>query len=272
MSRMSIARKISTSVSVVLASLALLVGILKVFSLLETPFIEERIPSMTLIIVSSLVISLFFEHKARLDELCSRMEELQEGRFESLQRQVDPRLNKVFGHLVHDAFSNALSAARNQEISFTDMRIFPIYYREALLEFRGGTFLAVSLATDRYWAHLAGMTEPINRFIQNGGTMRRIFLVEDEQNLSDEESRYVTQQANLGVECYLVRRSSLDLDDQRFFLVDQAGSIGWTVQLNPHGEISKVTATSREDRIRELLRAFDHHLLMAVEYRVGLTA
>lgn len=113
------------------------------------------------------------------------------------------------------------------------------------------------------------MTEPIKRFIRNDGKMRRIFLVEDEQNLSDEESRNVRGQASLGVQCYLVRQSSLDLDDQQFFLVDEAGSIGWTVQLNPHGEINKVTATSRKDKIHELLRAFDHHLLMAVEYRDG---
>ena len=67
--------------------------------------------------------------------------------------------------------------------------------------------------------------------------MKRIFIVDEVDNYSDEEKEVINAQIDAGVEIFVISKDNLENREQVFFFVESEGRIGWDSEIGRNQEI-----------------------------------
>lgn len=242
-----------------------LVSFLDLFGLLDSvPIIKSRIPTLTLLLISGLIgyVTLL---GSRVDSIESSMLTLQAHinqdtieKIKSLRNQLDKNLEIIYGDMISDSISNFERALRERTIHFNDLELFRYLYKRTLEKYPRATFLATSLPYERFFWRNQMMEDAIRNFIDDGGTMKRIFFIKNLEELNDEEvSQVIAAQCGIGVEVYVTVKDKIPRNLRRIFVVDQEKRIAWEVTVDQDSEITEVTATSNTLFIDEYIQCFE---------------
>jgi hypothetical protein len=137
------------------------------------------------------------------------------------------------------------------------MNVFPIYFKNVLDEFPQSEFLAISLPSKRFLWKNENLVEYIREFINSGGRMKRVFMLDDMDKLIDEEREVINKQREIGVDVYLIRKDRIELKDQKYLFVESKGLIGWEPLLGRGQEIILIRATSNPNKTSEYINLFN---------------
>lgn len=242
-----------------------LVSFLDLFGLLDSiPIIKSRIPTLTLLLISGLIgyITLL---GSRIDSIESSVLTLQAHinqdtieKIKSLRNQLDKNLEIVYGDMISDSISNFERALRERTIHFNDLELFRYLYKRTLEKYPRASFLATSLPYERFFWKNQMMEDAIRNFIDEGGTMKRIFFVKNLEELDDEEvSQVIAAQCSIGVEVYVTVKDKIPRNLRKIFVVDKEKRIAWEVIVDQDSEITEVTATSNSLFIDEYIQCFE---------------
>jgi hypothetical protein len=253
-----------------------LVSFLDLFGLLESvEFIKSRQLTLTLLIISGLVVYLTSLGRKlddiesslviKIDAIESSMHTLQAHvnqdtieKVKSLRHQLDKNLEVIYGDMISDSLNNIERALKERTIKFNDLELFRYLYKRTLEKYPRATFLATSLPYKRFFWRNPMMEDAIKKFIEDGGTMQRIFFVKSLEELKQEEVKQViADQCKIGVEVFVTIKDKIPPHLRRIFVVDQEKRIAWEVNVDQDSEIIEVKATTNSVFINEYLRCFE---------------
>lgn len=242
-----------------------LVSVLDLFGLLDSePSLKSRIPTITLLLISMLLGYIAWVG-SRVDSIESSMHTLQAHinqdtieKIKSLRHQLDKNLEIIYGDMISSSISNFERALKERTIHFNDLELFRYLYKRTLEKYPRATFLATSLPYERFFWKNQMMEDAIRKFIDDGGTMKRIFFVKNLEEQNDEEvSQVISAQCSIGVEVYVTVKDKIPRNLRKIFVVDQEKRIAWEVTVDQDSEITEVTATSNPRFIDEYIQCFE---------------
>ena len=251
------------------------VSILDLFDLLnEITFIKARIPTITLLLVSTSVLGLVVYVTSvlsrKLDSIEDSMLSLQSyvhqdtiERVKSLRRQIEPNLEAVFGNLISDSLNNIVQALKEHRVRFNDVELFRYLYKVTLEKYPNAMFMATSLPYEKYFWRDRPMEEAIERFIDKGGVMKRIFFLKSMDELGTEEvAQIISTQCSIGVEVYVAVKSKIPRELRRFFVVDEGRQFAWELEVDQDrdNEVTQITATTNQKDIDDYIVSFNRLL------------
>jgi hypothetical protein len=251
------------------AAISGLVSLLDFFDLLNAvPWLADRIPTLTLLLVSGLLGYLASEVAGKLDDVRIAVHDLRSlsqqetsERILSLRKQIDPNLEVVFGEHISDLLANVERTLKERTIQLHDVDLFRYFYKRTLERYSRATFLATSLPYQRYFWKNQPMEQAIAQFVAGRGTMKRIFFISDPEELNYEEIKEVLSiQCNIGVEVYITDARKAPPHLSKYFVVDTRERIAWEVFVGPTNEIVNILATSDPKSTKKYLRIFQELL------------
>jgi hypothetical protein len=203
--------------------------------------------------------------KARVEDLVIHQGKADLERLRSVTSRLDPSLQRVFSEHVEGLLAKLLQALENRTVK-VDGLDFGYFYRKSLEGNPGCHFMATALPYKRYFWKSQPALDAIAKFIANRGTMTRIFFLESEEELcNDEVIEVLSSQARIGVEVYTLCEVPPRL--QKYFMVAKDRSIAWETFIGTGQELVSATVTSQPDRTLEYLRDFDQLMNLPVTKR-----
>jgi len=205
------------------------------------------------------------ETRAKVDDLLSLQGKTDLERLRSVTSRLDPSLQRVFSEHVEGLVAKLLQALENRTVQ-VDGLDFGYFYRKSLEGNPGRHFMATALPYKRYFWKSQPALDAIGRFIANGGKMTRIFFLESEGELSDDEViEVLSSQVRVGVEVYNICQAPARL--KKYFMVAKDRSIGWETFIGTDQELVSATVTSQPDKILQYLRDFEQLMYLPATRR-----
>lgn len=263
--------KISSYLLVILGILGLILSIADVFMDLSLLIKDPSI--ITLLLLSGLTISIGLERIFSLKSITSKIEEIG-GKHDSSYELLEIIHSHVAEKKIDDIRSfiesmpsglklivddkikplieglNELVVHKKITITIRDQDIFKIFFKNVLKDNPSSTFVATSLPTKDYFWDDDNFFKKMADFVEGGGEIKRIFFLESEDSLKDQEViEVLTKHRDSNVEVYtLVKDSTLEWEYYHPFFTDVDGSLGWEANLDSQS-IKKITITANEKTI-----------------------
>jgi SAM-dependent methyltransferase len=276
------------------------VAVLHVFGLLSVPVLAERLPELTLLVAALTLtfLAVTTEHHmqrsdqdlarlrnrivsdsaaigARLDELSQLVRQAGVTELPKLIEEVDPTLLAIFRRYLENVFETPPRLLNERRFQLEDIESYPSYHRQALEANPGVTMHATSLPYGKFFWHNAFIQQATEKFVRDGGTIRRIFFVQGDHDLrvSSEVRDILRWQHDGGVEVYVIDVDHLPPSYRRFVLVDATHRrFGWEAHRGADDRIIRIEVTAHSEDIRAYLKLFDDLLAMgAVRYEPNRT-
>lgn len=248
------------------AGLSALVAVLDLLGLLSgVPWLKERIPTITLLLMSCLVAFVVASVSARIrglaDSVSSIRSRLQADTVHSLSRlqeQVDPRIDQVLGDYIRNLLVTLERVLEERVVAFHDVDLFYYFWKRTLKSIPRATLLYTSLPYRRYFWKDSSAEEAIRDFISKGGKMRRIFFLNGIDEATTEEVKSIlSTQCDAGVEVYITDAKRVPAHLQKLVSADTNRRIGCQVFVGSTQEIVRTEATSDPDTIEGYIRTFN---------------
>lgn len=258
------------------AGLSALVAVLDLLGLLEgTQWLTERIPTITLLLLSCLVAFVVMSLSARIRRLGDSVTGIQ-SRLQAdavhylshLQEHVDPRIDEVFGDYIKNLVVTLERVVEERVVAFHDVDLFYYFWKRTLKSIPRSTLLHTSLPYKRYFWKDSSVAEAMREFIRKGGTMRRIFFVNWSDEATTEEVKSIlSAHCDAGVEVYTTDANRVPDDLHRLFFADTKKRIGCQVIVGSTQEIVRTEATSDSETIEDYIRTFNRLLDLDITKR-----
>lgn len=171
----------------------------------------------------------------------------------------DPNLEPIFGDDIYDFLTNVENFVAKGEFHVDSMDKFLKYYRNTLEanEYRGATFLATGLPYPGYFNY-EKMQDPMKEFINNQGTIKRIFYIHSLEDLNNKDvKKMLNDQCKIGVEVYTADASKLGDFPKDFFVVEEKERIAWRGHTGMGDKLESIDYTSGNKDVRRCKRIFN---------------
>ncbi len=255
------------------------IAALELTGLAGTPWLVKHVAGLTLVVMG-LVLELAILHLDRLDAVESELDEIRSERLsrietaltqlssdlkidpleklKALRANLDPKVSRVLGPYMNENFETVVKIFTNQTFDLSDVEKFRNFYRATLETYDKATILATSIPLARFFWRGSETERAIHKFIRNGGTMRRIFFLDNPAQIDDREVSYILRrQKEIGVEVYTVPVNEVPPDWRRYcFLVDTERRIGWKLTPAQDRTIAWCEATWDRNQTKELVDLF----------------
>jgi len=225
--------------------------------LFDMKWMEHIIPHLTLI-VCLLILGIVLEQQVETGRLRKGMTELSTAGFAASHLKVDKELRTVFGDELIRRINDVVDTLKNRSVKVETEGDFRTYYNKALGAHPKSTFYATSLASEAYFWKPGTYEEMFREFMRKGGSMKRIFFLEnDHEQLSAEERRVVNAHATLGVDVWVMSRRLVPAQFFTLFIVESKGKISWVSEIDATAFITKGVASADRDANGKLVRIFE---------------
>jgi hypothetical protein len=196
-------------------------------------------------------------------ELFSRLSLRLDEQLDRVHGDLNPILKKVVGNYVSEMANSLRTAINDRSIVIRDLNEFRVFYRRALKAFPDSDILATSLASKEYFWSDPSINDAIKDFLEKGGKMSRIFMLQGVGDLNEPEIREILNgQRRIGVDVYVALKNKLPEELQRLFVVDRKHPIAWEVQTSPgENRIRDITARVDTAHIADFRDRFERLLL-----------
>lgn len=257
---------------IALAGLSAAVSLLDLFGFLtQFPWLSNRIPTITLLLVSLVVVKLVIDQSRFFPLIESSLTDIHTNRLASATAHLDPRLRDVFGDYIESLLKRVEIATREKKLTYNDVYLFRHFFRRTLELYPRSRFYATSLPSSKYFWKNDYSEQAIANFIAHGGQMERVFFLSRSiPQLGKEERDILLTQCEMGVAVYVSKTNAIPKKLRRLFAVEANNLIGWEVFTGPTGEIDKITATSDQSELELFKHVFDELKQLTVTHRITL--
>lgn len=236
-----------------LISLADLFGF---FNLLPT----NRIPMLTLLLVSLVLSSLSFVHSrsaASHQDVQLLLSKIEPDHMGKVLQQIDSRLRKV---LKEDYFIDILeffqTAVKESRVQLNDATRFRFYFIRTLQSYPKSTFLS----TASYLWKDSTIEEALARFIQNGGKIEQVLFVKNVQELSSSPIQELIarlKKLGVGIQVHIVNGTTTPGDLKKIFVVESKGKVAWEIHVDEEGYMESSIITTNKHPCTGFCRIFE---------------
>ncbi len=240
---------------------AILLGVAHVFSLVDLPWFKDRVPLLIVVLVG-LLLELLIVISYRLEKQSSVLEHHLERdtltQLDHMHRKVDSRLQHLVGGEVDYAFTQVKSALGNNTFQLNNVEKFRGFFVKTLEVYPGREFWATSVPSKKYFWRNDEVELRMQKFIQGGGTIRRIFFLNSEEELQGAEAQEIlTRQKQIGVKVSYAMVEDISAELLRFFVVESHGEVAWETFRGPDSAIRSVKIITGPDHTAEYIHDFN---------------
>lgn len=245
-----------------IAATSLLVSLADLFGLFHL-IPASSIPLLTLLLVS-LVLNSLVVIQRRCAEMLERTHRLLsnivlEQMAKEVLAQIDPNLLRA---LKDDYFLDVIeflqTAIKESKVQVNDIARLRYYYIRTMHCYPKATFLSSNSSAISYLWEDHAIEDATAVFIRNGGKMKRIILVKDNQELASQElQEKVERQRKIGVQIYIVNGNATPADLKKNFLVESKGKIAWEMQVDHGDHVGASTVTTNKRVTSGYCRIFE---------------
>jgi hypothetical protein len=169
------------------------------------------------------------------------------------KKNVDARMGRLVGGEVQALFASMRMLLTESKYQLSDTEKFRGFCIKTLEAYPEREFWATSLASSKYFWKAGGAVEQaIAKFIERGGRMKRIFLLESPKG--PDADQVMARQHKMGVEVYVAHRRHIPADLARYFMVETQGEITWQTIPNSDKSLSSVWVIAGPEHTEEYLR------------------
>lgn len=261
------------------------IGALELTPLADEPWLVKHVAGLTLVVMG-LVLELAIIHLERLDTVESELDEVRADRLsrieaairdlssgldpleklKALKANLDPKISHVLGAYMNEHFETVVRIFTNQSFDLSDLNKFSNFYRATLETYDKAQIYATSIPLARFFWRGSEVERAIQKFIENGGKMKRIFFLDNAAQINDLEVSYILRrQSEMGVDVHTVVLDKVPRGWKEYcFLVDSEQRIGWKLFPTREGTIASCEATWDRNQTKQLIDLF--HELERLEY------
>ena len=261
--RASVAGEVGKWTAFIAGGLSIVIGVLAIFGFMDWSWFKEVDRKVALLVVFSGLIleilgALSWRHEKEFETLRQHLERDAVEQIDHARKNVDPRLGKLVGGEVETLFDGLHSLLTQNKFQLTNTEKFRGFYIKTLEAYPQREFWATSLPSSKYfWKPNDQVENAIAQFIHDGGKMKRIFFLSDENQLHAPETQQIlARQLELGVQVYVVETSEISNELLRFFVVDSQGDIAWETIPRADNTIRTVSVIAGHEHTREYVRDF----------------
>lgn len=243
----------------VIAVICLLISLADFFGLFNL-IPKDRIPLLTLLLVSLVLSSLSFVHSRHAEaqqDVQRLLAKIDTNYMGKVLHQIDPRLRKV---LKDDYFIDILEffqiAVEESKVQLNDAARFRFYFIHTLQSYPKSTFLSTA---SFLWKDPA-IEEVIAQFIKNGGKLEQILFVKDAEEISSSAFQaLLARQQRLGanIQVHIVNAAATPGDLKKNFVVESKGKIAWDLHVDEDGHIESSIIIANKHSTAGFCRIFE---------------
>lgn len=250
--------KVISYFSLIAGLLIIALQLIDLLGVADLPFLEKRIPSLTLLVGGMILAYLGVEYHTMLKAIHDAIESHQVESLSILYNRLDPNLAEVFGEEVRGKIDAIQKAITHKRITIYDQDRFAGYYKKLLRLYANATFHATGLPYKRYFWNEANQ-QMIGDFIKNGGKFLRIFYCTREDLQNDAVKAIIEAQCKMGVVVYTCDQDRVapQLRTGHYYIVETQKRIGWILTVDPSHRITEITATANQADLAHYLKLID---------------
>lgn len=258
-------------IALVGAYAALVLSLLDMLGLTNFQWFEKNIPKLSLTLISLVLVYVTQESRGILQSILKEIRLPLVEKLASMRRNLNPTTDAIFGGRFESMIKILDDALAEKAIQCNDVDEFRHFYKRTLEVFSKAHLCATSLPYREYfWSgdQNSKMEEAVQRFIAQGGTMKRIFFVTDEKYKSDAEVRkIIDSQIKMGVETYILDPAFVPGELLSYFVVDDDCRIAWEVTVYGNA-IKRARFTMDPEATKSFHDKFDRLMGLEKTHRV----
>lgn len=257
MEQRSISHKVEAITAWTLAGISIGLGVLDLLGLLEGFGLREKLTSVLLLLLGSLLLAasqlLTAQHRAEAQaasvEAFLRRDLI--ARLPDIVRTLDPGFRIVAEPVVRERVHQLTTMLVSRTFCINGVDDFRPFYVKVIRALEPGTtLLATSLpSSDFFWRGTA-LDQAIQEFIGRGGRLQRVFFVPAAVEGDAQVAAVLDRHATMGVEVFACDPACVG-GGERLILCDLAGRFGWEVNVGRDGAIRWADVTADPEDIRD---------------------
>ena len=127
---------------------------------------------------------------------------------------------------------------------------FKQLFKQVLHTYRGKHFCATSFPSKVFFWGDNTIIEAMKAFINDGGSLTRIFFLDSETELEKPEIQDILNvQLDLGIKVYITKEKHET--EETYFMYEEQGEIGWETRLKKDNKVGSVEVTWNKSKIDE---------------------
>lgn len=252
---------IEEAFSVILAIGSLVISGMDLFGVLDTSWIKEKIPSITLILISSLILYLVFERTARFSKISATIDfikqlSIAEGieRVKLLRSEIPTSFEYIFQDKFNESEDMYKDILLNKQFIENNKDRINYYYRKFLKSTSPEHYYSTSIPSKSYiWGDDSAdsMTEQNIEYIKNGGKITRIFYISEAECDSKATIDILNKQFEIGVEVYVAKLELIPVRLRKLFVFTEKMEIGFEGVIDHNHGLIEMIFTIDKDKIKK---------------------
>lgn len=252
---------IEEAISVILAFSSVIVAGSDLFGILDLPWLKEKIPSITLILIASLIIYLAFERSARFSKISSTIDFIKlisvaEGieRIKLLRSEIPSSFEYIFSDRFNESEEMYKDILTNKQFVENNKDRINYYYRKFLKTTSPDNYYSTSIPSTNYlWGanNANSMIESNKEYVQNGGKIKRIFFVSKSDEGSENLKKILDQQVEIGIDVYTAKLEDVPVRLRKLFVYTEKKEVGFEGTIDHNQDLIEIVFTTDKDKINK---------------------
>jgi len=247
-------------IAMIAGVIAILLGILHIFSIVDLDWFKTRVP-LLIVVLAGLILELLIAMSYRQESHSRLLERQLEHdtliQLANMRGKVDSRLQHLVGGEVEHIFGQVKSALADNTLQLNNIEKFRGFFVKTLEVYPGKEFWATSVPSRKYFWRNDEVEVRMETFIRGGGTIKRIFFLNSEEELRGEEAQDIlNRQKQVGVQVYYAMVEDISSELLRFFVVESHGEVAWETFRGPDSAIRSVKVITGPEHTSDYIHDF----------------